>query len=387
MAIVIKATPAAYSSIHDDLIYTVYEATKVIDSVTYPNYKYIADVYINGTLQARIKKIQDPLTGIGIFNIWQVVRNYVATVFNPAPNLLVAQQLGAGVFNLSIQVKFGEEYAYTSYYALTVDTARVFFNNYNGRLVGATSSLVSFPNKVASYRPLTGQTLLTSTHNFIPYFPIVTTPVAVVVTPFGGGSVYSTTITPSNAYDLQLINIAPVALNALQAGTINASTKYYTVAVGGQTYTFNVICESQYTTYMIHFLNKLGGFESKLFTKVSRRSIDISKKDFGKVPYTVDSDGVVTYKNANGVYNETRSVYSSQFVEKLTLNSDLLTDAEYVWLEDLIVSPMVYLQDGNYFFPVIIKETNYEPKKAANDDLTNLTINLEYGTQNFAQAR
>lgn len=387
MAIVIKATPAAYSSIHDDLIFTVSETVKTADSVTYPNYKFIADVYIAGTLQARIKKIQDPVTGIGIFNIGQVVRNYIATVFNPTGSVLIAQQLGAGVFSLSVQVKFGEEYAYTSTYNLTVDSARIFFNNYNGRLVGNTSSLTSYTNKVASHRPTINQTLLTSTFNFIPYFPTTTTAVDVVVTPFGGGTTYSTSFSPSNAFDLQLINVAPVALNALQAGTINASTTYYTVQIGTQTYRFNIICEPFYTCYMVHFLNKLGGFESKLFNKVSRRSIDISKKDFGKVPYTVDSDGVVSYKNANGVYNETRAVYSVQFVEKLILNTDLLTDEEYVWLEELIVSPMVYLQDGAYFFPVILKENSYEPRKVINDDLTNLTISLEYGTQLQTQSR
>lgn len=386
MALVITATPAAYSSIHDDLIYTVSETVKTIDPVTYPNYKFIADVYVNAVLVARIKKIQDPVTGIGIFNIGQVVRNYVSTKFNPAGNVVVAQQLGSGEFSLSVQVKFGEEIDYEPTYDITVDSARLFFNHYNGRLVGVSTVLAALANKVASDRPTIGHVLSTSTHSFVPYFATSGSAVDFIVTPTGGGSTYSTTFTPT-ANAMEVLNVAPVALNALQAGTITSSTRSYTVQIGSQTYTFKVICEPIYTPYTLHFLNQYGGFESKIFSKVSRRMVEVSKKDFGKIPYTVDGSGNVAFRNSNGVYNETRSVYSSQYVEKMTLNSDLLTDGEYTWLEELIVSPLVYMQDGAYFYPILIKDSNYEPKKVINDDLTNLVINIEFGNQLQAQAR
>jgi hypothetical protein len=218
---------------------------------------------------------------------------------------------------------------------------------------------------------------LGSSYYFVPYFPTTTSLVSVTVTPTGGGSGFSTSFTPANAYDLQVLNISPVALNAISPGAINASTTSYTVQVGSETYTLKIICEPFYDTYMVHFLNKYGGFESKIFNKVSRKTLDITRKDFGKLPYTVDSSGVVSYKNSNGVYNESRSVYASQYKEKLTLNSDILTDAEYTWLDNLILSPMVYLQDGSYFFPCVITDNNYEPKKIINDELTNLTINID----------
>lgn len=138
---------------------------------------------------------------------------------------------------------------------------------------------------------------------------------------------------------------------------------------------------------MIHFLNQYGGFESRIFSKVSRKTYDITRADFGKLPYTVDGSGAVSYKSDNNVYNENRSTYSVQFNEKLQLNSDLLTDAEYTWLSDLVLSPMIYIEDGGYFFPCVITDTSYEPKRVANDDLTNLTINIEYGTLLNAQYR
>jgi hypothetical protein len=388
MSLTILAGPAQYSSVHDDLVYTVSEPTHTADPVTYPNYKFIGDVYIGGVLIARIKKIPDPLTQIGIFNVGQIVRNYLTTLFNPTGSVLVAQTLGDGQFSVTVTMKFGEEYNGTSFTALVSDSPRTFFNNYNGRLVGVTSSLSAFTNKLATNRPATVSNVFqTSNYSFISYFPTSTSPVSYTITPIGAGVGFSGTIIPTNAYELEIINVAPGALNVISPGCIISGTTGYTVTIGSQTYTFNVICEAVYTPYTLHFLNQYGGFESKIFTKVSRKTYAIEKKDFGKLRYTVDGAGAVTYKNANNVYNEGRSVYSSQFTEKLLLNSDFLTDGEYSWLAELILSPMVYVEDGGYFFPCVISESNYEFKKAVNDDLTNLSLSIEYGQQLSAQYR
>lgn len=382
----ILSTPAAYSSLHDDLVYIVSDP-KTADPVTYPGYQFVGDVYVDATLVARLKRVPDPETLVGKFNIAQIVRNYVAMVFNPTANVLVPQQLGDGVFRVSVTMKFGEQYDTTTTYEITNDSTRVFFNHYNGKRVGTQSALTSFADKVASNRPLVNKVLLTSSFCFVPYFPTTTSAVSYIVTPTGGGSVFSTTFTPGNALDMQILNLAPVAINAVNAGTINASTTSYTVQIGSETYTFKIICEPVHTPYTLHFLNKYSGFESFIFSKVSRRTLEIQKKDYGRLAYNVDGSGVVSYRNANGVYNESRSTYSAQYKEKLDLNSDLLTDGEYTWLSDLILSPMVYLEDSGYFVPVIISASTYEPKKYINDELTNLLISLEFGSNYSSQYR
>jgi len=396
MAITIQATPAAYSSVQDDLIYTVAEVAHTADPVTYPNYKFIADVYVAGVMVARVKKVPDPTTNIGIFNIGQIVRNYIATTFNPTAATLVAQRLGAGEFSISVQVKFGEEYSYTTYTNLTVDSARTFFNNYNGRLIGGTTSLTQL-DKALTDRPYATPVHCDSSFNFIPFLATDTDNITVTVKSYDYSNTLVTTlnstVTPGAANELIIINASKAAINSASPGMINDSIKYYTVLFttpnisDDVTYKFDMTCEVINEIYTLHFLNKYGGFESKDFTKVSRKTINIEKKDFGKLPYTVDSSGAVSYKNANNVYNESRSVYSSQYKERMTLNSDLLTDDEYTWLEQLVLSPMVYIEQSGYFFPVVISETNYEPKKHVNDDLTNLTLNIEFGEQLNAQFR
>jgi len=385
MALTIQATPAAYSSVHDNLIYTVY-SDKVQDPETYPNYKFIADVLVDSVLVARIKKIPNPLTGIGIFNVGQIVRAYVLATFNPTPAALVAQTLGSGEFFVDVRMSFGEEIDYEPEYDITFDSIRFFYNHYNGRLVGQASALVPFIDFVASNRPNVGGEVLSSTaFYFVPYFPGSTGSFNVVVTPnVGSGFTQSISVSASN---LKVFNVAPMALNAHHAGTITAATTSYTVQIRDQTYRFKVICEPIYEVFALHFLNKYGGFDTKLFNKVSRRSVDINKRDYGLVNYQVDESGEVTDRSETGVYYETRSVYSSQFVERLRLNTDLLTDGEYRWLEQLVISPMVYLEESGYFLPVQIKENSYEAKKVINDDLTSLELSVEYGTTHNSQSR
>jgi len=387
MPLTIKATPPTYSSVQGDLIYTVLDSDKIADPDTYANFKYIADVYIGAVLVARIKRVADPVTGIGIFNVGQIVRNYLASFFNPTAGILVAQQSGDGIWTVSPTLHFGEEWDYTPAYDVVVDISRLFFNNYNGRLAGTLSSLIGKNDKVISNRPSTGHVLLGSNYLFVPYFAEATGAVTVAITPIGGGSGFSTTFTPSSANMMELLNVSPVALNAMHSGAITAATTSYVVQVGSQSYTFQVICEPIYQPFMLHFLNQYGGFDSKLFAKVSRNTIDITRKNYGRLPYAVDSDGQVSYKNANGVYNESQSTYSSQWMEKMVLNTDILTDAEYIWLEELLLSPMVYVEDNGYFYPITITDTTYEARKVINDDLTNLSINIEFGNQLNAQYR
>ncbi len=387
MSLSIKYTPTQYSSFQDNLIYTVL-SDKVSDPATYPNFKYIGDVYIGGVQVARLKKIADPVTGIGVFDVAQIVRAYCETTFSPTFGQLAAQVLGDTAFNLSVVMKFGEEYDFVEYLNITVDSSRVFFNNYNGRGLALNTSLLLLGDKVASRRPTTGQARLTERYNLVPFFPTTTGVIAITVTPVGGGLGYIDTVIPDNAYDLQIINLAPANLNSFQAGTITEETQYYDVQIGSQTYRFNVVCEAVYTAQNIHFLNKLGGFESKSFNKVSRYSVSSQKSDYGKYPYTIGADGGVTGFDGNNVYNEVRPVYASQFTESKVFNTDLLTDDEYAWLSDLMLSPMVYIEEANGdFFPVRIVDTSYEIRKAVNDGPTNLTINVQYGATLNAQYR
>lgn len=387
MAIVVKTYPDTYASVHGDLIFVAHEATKANDPVTYPDYRYLADVYVGTELVTRLKAYPDPVTKMGIFNIGNVLRNYITPVFNPATGNFASQNLNYGDFNVSGTVIFGEEYGFTQFPALIAGVGRTFYGHYNGRLLGGSTNLSAYYGKIASVRPDRTKVYRNAQNLFIPYFQN-DVDIDVTVTAYPSANIVSQSYSRVDS-SMQIFNLSPAGVNNLSP-IIDDSTTHYSVDFTSNTnrlLTFDLVCEPKYTVYTLHFLNRFGGFESREFTKVSRKLLDIEKREFGKLPYTVNASGEVSYYNSNNVYNETRSVYSSQYKEKMTLNTDIMTDDEYTWLGDLILSPMVFIEMGGYFIPVVISQNNYEFRKVVNDKITNLTLSIEFGDQLNTQYR
>ena len=61
------------------------------------------------------------------------------------------------------------------------------------------------------------------------------------------------------------------------------------------------------------------------------------------------------------------------------MNSDWLTDVDYQWLSELVLSPDVYVEDEGELYPVTITGTNYEFKEHIVDGLINLMVDVEFG--------
>lgn len=390
MAYAITATPPSWASVHDSLVYTVKDTDKTSDPVTYPNFKFIADVYVNSTLQARLKVVPDPVNGAGVFDIGMICRNFVSCPFDPVPAVLLAQEAGEGAHNMVVQVQFGEEWDYTPSYSLLTNGSQTFFNSYNTR--GFIASLENKRARAATNRPANCQVYRTSNFLLFPFFALTTDAIPIVVTPVGGGFPLTTSYTPTDAFSMASLNLSPNVINSLQPGTIAPSTTSYRIDIGLpisgiDTYYVDIICEAIYKPYAIHFLNQYGGFDTKFFSKVSRKTVSATKTSYGQKKFSVASDGSVSFKSENNVWIDQAPVYASQYQDKMQLNTDLLTDQEYTWLREMILSPVVYLEDDTGLFPISITDTDYEAKKVVNDDLTNLTINIQFGGKQNAQFR
>ena len=86
MAITILDTPAAYSSMNDDLWYV---ASSTNSGTT--NFKFIVDVYVDGALVGRSKVFPSPSGSYGVYNASPIVRSYVTNYFEPSgTSILVA---------------------------------------------------------------------------------------------------------------------------------------------------------------------------------------------------------------------------------------------------------------------------------------------------------
>lgn len=385
---VINNTPQDYSSAHGDLVYTAYDSVKANDTTTYPNYKYVCDVYIAGNLIVRLKAFPNPINKRGIFNVGMVVRNYVSALFNPTTNAVKAQEFSS--FFAATQCKFGEEYADTLYTNIITDSVRNFYNHYNGRLVGGYTILPNYTDKFASNRPGATNVLLTSLYAFVPYFPTTTGSITVNFKAYDSAgnqlATANTTITPSGANYLQQLNVSPAAINAVAANTITAAAAYYTVTIGTQVYRFNIVCEPRYTPYTLHFLNQLGGYESFVFQKASKKTVDITKKSFTQLGYIINADGTMTYYNGQ-VLNDNKIVFYGDVMEKKVINTDYVSEGTINWLGELVKSPQVYLEQDGYFIPVIVSEPKYDYKTIAVDRFFNLMLNIEFADDQNVQFR
>lgn len=398
MALSLLYNPGEYFSAHEDLLFTIFEDTKPFSSSTYPDYKYVCDVYIGAVLVARLKAFPRPDDKIGVFNIGNIVRNYLAMTLAPAAANLRAQKIGADAFYVNVICRFGEEYGTVTYSNLIIDSQRTYYNHYNGRMIGALTNLADYQDKAMTVRPYATPVYRASKFVFIPFLPTDDTTINLVIKSYNGNGLIATTTQPftptaSSTNEQQLFNVSPTAINAASPGFISDYIDYYTVQFSttnitdDSIYRFNLVCEAIHDVYTLHFLNRFGGFESKSFTKVSRSSIAIEKSDYGSAAYSISSLGQPEYYSSTKVYKETISTYAAGWKEKMTLNTDLLPDAEYTWLRDLVMSPLVYLEQDDYFLPAKVTATDYEFKKTVNDDLTNLTLSIEFGDKFNTQYR
>jgi hypothetical protein len=132
-------------------------------------------------------------------------------------------------------------------------------------------------------------------------------------------------------------------------------------------YKINTQC-SNYEKQRLVFLNRLGGFDYFSFTLDSKRTMTISRIEYEKTlafDYTIGDRG--------------KSILAQKAEEKMTLNSNWLTENESIWLEELLTSPDVYiLTTNNTKLPIIITDTSYEIKTYLRNQLFNLVLNYKF---------
>lgn len=371
---IFNTTPPQYSSANDSVVYDVYDV-HATDPTTYPDYKYVAELWVSGVKAFTSRKYPHPDNSNGIFDFGEEIRQSIVAKLAPLNTGVLAKEMGVGVFNVDVVVKIREEYNGTIGAVVLTDASRIYFNHYNGRISEFTI-LNNYLSKPLSDRPLTIDVGRNNVYHFIPYFSDVTTAFNVVIV--CGSTTRTKTINPTAANTAQLFNICPSAINAEWAGTIPSTADYYTVSINGVVFTCNIIADPLNKNYPVHFLSKYGGFETYNFYKVSQTQLTINRKTWQQLAYTVDASGIVALKNGN-VMNTQSGNYAVTFEEELKLNTDMLTDEEYEWLYQLIVSPIIYVEDSGILYPVTIDEQNYSFKNHDIDGLSNFSASFKFG--------
>lgn len=383
MAITIVQYPPTYAPVYNDLMFV---ATS--DNIAEPSFSYLFDIWIDGGFYTRHRISPRPTDGYGVFNAARIIETLITNdtltdldtdfisneraykkffikigeeyaiggAMIPAPDLETTADVYA--FNGSLGFRESVTFDHTDY--LLSDSSKLFMTN-SGAVtigIGERAWLYSMNSTPANYTK------------------------RIIKTYDASGSLLNTftktnTITDNAEDNDRFIRTSVGPYNVVQqhGSTAMDNVAYYTVQAqtsGGTALSelkrFNVTdyCE-RYTPVRIHFLNKLGSFDSFTFTKISKVNSEIIRKTYRR-SRTETISVIDRFKTVSSVTEE----------EKLLVNSDWITEEQSEWLRELITSPVVFQEIDNTLIPINCLATSAPHRKSENEKLFNLQLEFEY---------
>jgi hypothetical protein len=408
MAITIQSSPAPYSSMHDDLWF-VSSST----NVGLTAFKFVYDVYVNGSQVSRTKVYPSPSAegSYGVFNASPMVRSFVTNYFEPSGSSILVSSNDK--IKVDSQIRVGEEYvsggslittsnlasgalsAYNYYPPLFAD---ILFVNNNTPLVLSdyydNLLLENFTDDWITERETEKITIEYGDNFYATYFKITAgTYNAIVDVLNEAGSVIDTVsggITFTG--EMNLFNCQAGHINTFAGRTLVTENTYgYNVYIKrgvavSRKLQFIQKCYPKYRQYNLHFLNRLGGWDTMKFALVNKRSTELQRASYRRNDWQLSGNAMSNIDSYNK-YNETTLNYAIQHKDKFHLISDWVSEQDYEWLAQLFASTIVYMEVQGAYFPVTISSTNYEYKLETSDKLFNFEIDIEIGKYLTSQFR
>ena len=369
MAITIKSAPQAsgYVSANEDVWHVVDSTNKAITG-----FKYLFDIYKGAELLTRVTNSPYGDDNYGVINVGNIVRSTVAVDTLADLNMsinyidgLSALNAGADFWWGEYDVRYGEICGATTTENDASGTYRV-YNTYNRHQMHKAAAALS-----------SGTVYLTNRPNESYFY--IGEPVII--------SINGKRLAPGNTFEVTIDSGGDsfAAVDGFHYWSINGLQDDVDVAIETSgtvlaTKKLKKRC-SKYTPYTLIFLNAYGAWDS--FTFVNGNVLtDNQKKKFEQSEWKLSGFNMVN-KNGKVLYEGMRT-YGSEFNTKMKLTTDLLDSGEYIWLFELMVSPLVYLWDktNNLFHPVQITDTNYEIKNGMQNKTETLEVNIEVYKQN-----
>jgi len=396
MAITINSTPATYPTMHEDLWF-VASSTNVGTT----NFKFVYDVYINNAQVSRNKIYPSPSAdgSYGVFNASPMVRAYVTNYFEPSgSSVLVASN---DKIKVDYQVKIGEDLngtvtanlasgSYSAYNYYSPLFGDIFTENGNVPLVLSNYYdnllIENYTDDWLSDRDNSDITIEYGDQFFITFLKITGGSYKLWVQPTNADGTLGTAVSGALTFsgEFNLFNFQAAAINTFYGSTIITENTYgYNVyiSLGAATtrvLRFRQICNPKYRQYNLHFLNRLGGYDTMAFRLVNRRRSEFTRTSYRRNPYQL-SNGEMKNIDTYNKYNETTYNFAIQHYDFYNLTSDWVDDQDYAWLAQLVASSIVYMEVQGAFFPITIRNTNYQYKYQIADGIFNFDLEVEVG--------
>jgi hypothetical protein len=384
MSINIASEPDTYSSVNNPVQFNVNSTFTNLDSIRYvvnptgvssSSAQQKPDIGTTATANIDIREVLvddvsfqiNTIGGAGAVDAPAAIQEYFVTfnsVTKNADGTLVGQadsQIGSTLYVINSALQHTDTQNLNTYLCNTTNGANAKFltNAPTSKVVGVNDSeylsvLTDTPGDADNFR--------------IRKFDSAGNQITFIIQPTG---------LTSNRFDL---GVGPANINALSAGFIDDDVSYYTIQVVDdvlgtnpsseiRTFTIDRNCYEDPTR--VHWLNTLGGIDSFTFT--------------GTETITTGTRGT-TFERYVGrgfdVKDRGFTQLSKHARDSYTARSGLLKQPVLTWLNELVTSPEVYVQDGVYI-PVIIREGNFN--KQVSQNIKRLDIRLDLANEKVIQ--
>ena len=184
-------------------------------------------------------------------------------------------------------------------------------------------------------------------------------------------------------YDL--VNSAAASWTDTTPSTVIDGASYYDVTVsGGDTqesirFYIDAKC-SKYEPIRLHWLNRLGGFDSFNFNLKSEEETNIKRATYLQEEHNFTGTNWEYTSQSRGTTD-----YHITTQDKLTINTDYLTEAESTWMNDFASSPVVFQEVNNTLIAMSGKPKMIGKQTSLNDKLMQYTFELDYSLTNNRQ--
>ena len=382
MAITTKTPPPSYTSAHDSLWHIV-----LSNNVTQSSFKYVFDVQIGGADIATLKNYPDS-GNYGVLDVAPIIRNYLGSGFNPSGSS-VLQYAGSFLF-VDYTIIFGEEYGGITYTNVDSDTAK----GWNYSLNPFRTSISTYTNKFLTTRDRTAGEVKSGEKFYITYFNANLSAVTATIQKInedGSNSGSSSTGATLSSLSSLLLDLSPSAINTyLGTSFITDATYGYKVTIGSDTITIKQVCAPRFTPINLVFQNQFGGYDTFAFRLLNRQQKNFKRTTYQTAEYQ-RSGASMTHKNSSGVHYGGVQALATQIDWSYLVTSDYISAIDYALGSELLASNEIYLHLINGgtsdYYPIIMKDTNYQEKISTSDKLFNYQLQFDLGQKQYSQFR
>ena len=383
MAITIHDQPQLIAPASNPLVFT-FSSTETAQD----NFSFIVEVFVDSTM-ILTQQVFRQFNALSRIDVSGAIETYIRNTI-PTTNLELDATDSMVTYAIIVYEKYGDPAIIQA--SSTSTTLKAF----NGSL--EYEDWINFdyaiydPNQTQdalflTFFPLTSKRLVGMDENFYLAFfeqtAVASCDLNIYLLDISGNTIATDFITLT-ATDFYILNVGPqVIIDNTSITQIDFDTCYrYEISVSVQGVSFvgpiniymDLACQ-RYEPYRLHWLNKLGCWDSFTFGLVSTNTASLDSFDYERDP-GVWSGNSYTYP----LYSGQKINYTKRKNKQLSLNSDFITPEIQNWLvTSLYDSPVVYLErdNGTDFEIVKVSNKNYKLKTRRTDGLLQEEILIE----------